>query len=485
MIGTMSHALLSFVSEAMILTSSELILFAIAVVGYFVMSSFSSMRATDTKNAKVCNENMVVTESECTSKEIQRRFERGDYRGVLALWPAVMCSDCVPTGAAFAQIIESMQQLGIHMQTIAGDVHRALKHNSGLCGDAEGLCHLVEDLRHRGCACLLDALLSVFEELESDLGRQVLEVTARATVGSYLSHGNTEAAASIIDRYNSLRSLMPVSAGCVPQELPSLTGQRGQGLQCQESIAEQAIVLQKAAQNSNCVAAQLLGGLTTDLAASVFAFTELSDVLNCAGLVCRGLHSAIWRQPDFWVALGGTVFADSLRGTERPTTIVPMLGSFRRWVFGLDGDWSLQVEQLGSFGHPADALRSVLGYVQVLQKGDAELSDIWRLVRAAESAMQRADVQDDVLLGVASELVSIADKRSDIFGAVDNKDLSAALMAMEQRAEQGKNADERNRWFFSDEADSNEQGAWAASDADHSLLSLSFLAVMDDHENLH
>jgi hypothetical protein len=274
-----------------------------------------------------------------------------------------------------------------------------------------------------------------------------------------------------------------VSTGCVPQELLSFTGQRGQHPQFQDSTAEQAIVLQKAAQDLNCGALQLLGGLTTDLAANVFAFTELGDVLNCAGLVCRGLHTAIWRQPDFWLALGGPVFADSLRGAERPTTIVRMRDSFRRWVFGLDDDWSLQVEQIGSFGHPSDALRSVLGYVQVLQKGDAELLDIWRLVRAAESAMQRADVQDDVLLGVALELVSICQKRSDVFGAVDIKDLNAALTAMEKRAEQEKNADEGNRWFFSDEVDSDEQEAWAASYADHSLLSLSFLAVIDDHEN--
>merc|ERR1719155_304437 len=104
-----------------------------------------------------------------------------------------------------------------------------------------------------------------------------------------------------------------------------------------------------------------------------------------------------------------------------------MIQSFRRWVFGIDGDWSLQVEQLGSFGHPGDAMRSVLGYVQVLQVGDAELSDIWRLVRSAESAMQRADVQDDVLLQVASEVVATCDKRRDIFGSVDIKDLRVAF----------------------------------------------------------
>jgi len=301
-----------------------------------------------------------------------------------------------------------------------------------------------------------------------------------------VAKGKTEAAEAVMKRYSSLRSLMtPAPTGCVPQELSSFTGQRGHGLQAQEdpeSGSEQALVLQAAKPDPNHVTAQFLTGLTTDLAAHVFAFTELSDVLHCAGVACRSLHNTIWRQPDFWVALGGPVFVDSLCVAERPTSIVPMIGSFRRWVFGLDGDWSSQVEQLGSLGHPSDALRSVLDYVQVLQEGDAQLTDIWRLVRAAESAMQRADVQDNVLLRVASELVATCQKRKDIFGAVDNKDLSAALVAMEKRAEQVKNADERNQWFFRDEAQSNEQETWHSADA-NDLLSLEFLAVMEAHEN--
>merc|ERR1719171_3074859 len=110
------------------------------------MNSFSSLRTIVTKTDKVCDENAVFSESECTSKKILRRFARGDYQGVLALWPAVMCSDCVPGGAAFAQIIESMQHFGMDVQVIAGDVRRALKQNTGLCRDTEGLCHLVEEL---------------------------------------------------------------------------------------------------------------------------------------------------------------------------------------------------------------------------------------------------------------------------------------------------------------------------------------------------
>lgn len=246
-----------------------------------------------------------------------------------------------------------------------------------------------------------------------------------------------------------------------------------------ESVAEHAILPLTAPQDPNLNAVRILGGLTTELAANVFAFTELSDVLNCAGLACRGLQKSIWCQPDFWVGLGGPLFVDSLCATGRPSTIAPMIGSFRRWVFGLDGDWSLQVEQLGSIGHAADALRSVLGYVQVLQAGDAALCDVRRLVRAAEGAMQRADGRDDKLLRVASELVDTCQKRQDIFGSIDTKDLNAALVAMEKRAEQERSTDERNHWFFSDEVEPSDPRAWHASDADNCLLSLSFLAVMD------
>merc|ERR1719265_1973667 len=367
---------------------------------------------------KVC-ESVVVP---CTSTQIEHRFKKGDHEGVVALWPAVMCSDCVPGGAALSQVIESMQQLGVQVQIIAGDIRRALKQNTGFAEDIEGLCQMVDDLRRRSCVDLLEAFLAVFEELEPDLA--LSEVLT-----------NTESA---------LRSLRPTLEGQHDEEHISF-------------VTEQAIVVQK--QDPNVLATQLLGGLMPELVADVFAFTELSDVLNCAGLACRGLHNSVWRQPDFWVALGGPAFVDSLQVADRPTSIVPMIGSFRRWVFGLDGDWSLQVEQTGSYGHPADALRSVLGYVQALQKGDASLSDIWRLVRAAESAMQRADVQDGVLMKAASELVGICAKRGDIFGSIDIKDLHTAFAAMEKRAEQRKDADERNHWFFSDEADGNGQEA--------------------------
>jgi hypothetical protein len=447
MMGSMVNALLSFITEAVILSSSEFILFGLAILGYMMVHSFSSLRSAEDKRTQA--KESVVTELEFSSQEVLRRFERGDYQGVVALWPAVMCSGCVPSGAALSQIIESMQRLGMQVQVIAGDIRRALKQNTGLCEDAEGLCHLLEDLRRRGCACLLQALLSVFEEVELDIGQQMAACAA--------------------------------SPGCVPQELPSSTGQHGHvEEEDEDASAEQAIVLSwTSPQDPNLASAKLLGGLTPDLAAHVFSFTELSDVLNCGGVACRGLHNAIWCQPDFWVAVGGPAFVNSFRCTERPTSIVPMIGCFRRWVFGLDGDWSLQVEQLGSCGHPTDALRSVLGYIQVLQVGDAALSDIWRLVRAAENAMQRAEVQDKVVLSVASELVATCQKRQDILGSVDNKDLTTALEAMEKRAEKEKLVDERNHWFFSDETDSSEQSPWHTTNEDHNLLSLSFLAVMD------
>merc|ERR1719420_1295380 len=95
----------------MILSSSELTLFFVAVLGYLMMNSSSSARTTEIKTDKVCHESEMSSESECTAKEILRRFARGDYQSVLAFWPAVMCSDCVPGGAALAQIIESMQQV--------------------------------------------------------------------------------------------------------------------------------------------------------------------------------------------------------------------------------------------------------------------------------------------------------------------------------------------------------------------------------------
>jgi hypothetical protein len=340
MIECTSSALLSFIWEAMIVSSSELILFSVAFISYLMMNSFRSLHITGTKSDKVSEENVLFTECQSPSK-----------------------------------------------------LSVTLKDDLECCSSPQTL------------------------------------------------------------------------TGCVLQEESEIS-------------SEQALVLQT---ESNQVAL-LLGGLNPDLAADVFSFIELSDVLHCAGLTCRSLNIGIWCQPDFWVGLGGPVFAESFRVAERPKSALPMIRSFRRWVFGLNGDWSLNVEQLGSFNHPGDALHSVLSYVQVLQVGDAELSDIQRLVKAAESSMQRADAKDNALLQVATEVVVTCNTRQDIFSSVDIKDLSAALATMEKRAEQEKNADERHRWFFSDEAASDELGETCAADA-NDLLSLSFLAVMEGFEN--
>merc|ERR1719235_581102 len=145
------------------------------------------------------------------------------------------------------------------------------------------------------------------------------------------------------------------------------------------------------------------------------------------------------------MALGGPVFTESLHGIgQMPNSFRPVLVSFRRWVFGIDGDWSLALEQRASGMHPFNVLEEVIGVVKILHQGDTQSEDVSRLVRVSESAMQRADLRDKRTRSVASDLVAVCIEASiaqEIFTSVDLEILTTALASMEERAKQQKDAD--------------------------------------------
>lgn len=494
MLGTMwgfsalCDALPFLLQEALTATSLELLLLFFSALGYILFSGFSSLTPR-IANDKSVKEMTLEVDSKCEhiQKKIHCLFERSDFHGVVTLWPMLPHLDSVAT---LTSLVLSMAQLGKDVQAIASEIKQALERNFRICEDAEGLCQLIEDLErhlhkkdHGDCyAALLDAVLSVLDgQFEVDV--QVLNVAAQATITAYLTEGNIIKAKSLADQHGlQVFFRMSASVSRTPQELPDMHGFQSSTGQC-----DHALQVHKT-QNENAPSAAFascLSKLPVDIVSDIFLFGELSDVRNCAGVSCRALHEAIWRQPDFWVSLGGTAFTGSLRiAGPAPASADLMIAAFRRWVFGIEGDWSLCLEQTASCGPPAKALREAQGLVQGLRPGDASLSEIWRLIRAVESAMQCADASDNEALSAASDLVTCCRNRLDIFGSVDVTELNDALTTMEERAQQQKLDNENRSWFFS-MADLDAENNQDLEQDEHrdDLLSLEFLAVMEEHGN--
>lgn len=224
-----------------------------------------------------------------------------------------------------------------------------------------------------------------------------------------------------------------------------------------------------------------LENLPVNLTADIFAYCELREVHACAGVTCSALHASVWQHPDFWRTLGGQLFVDSLGKEESKTSNCTLVRTFfRQWVFGIDGDWSLALEERASCEHPSDAVKEVLEFVKVLLPGDASLMDVSRLVGVAECAIQRMDVRDDSSYVVASDLVSCCRTRQEIFSNIELERLNTALASLEERVKRYLDAegDVSNRWFFSEELQSCSMPL-TQHGIDPSLLSQSFIALME------
>merc|ERR1719335_547661 len=233
--------------------------------------------------------------------------------------------------------------------------------------------------------------------------------------------------------------MTPALLSCAPRELLSpqtstwsSTGPHGQSKttesrqQCKDAKwLDQHNFRGPVAQSSMAVAAQqgssvglvaLLYGLPSDIAAHIFLFNHLADVLHCAGLTCRTLHFNIWQQSDFWVSLGGPAFLEIFTpAVPLPKDPSSVLGAFRRWVFRIEGDWSQGLQQLAACEPPLTALHEAFDRIQGLRHGDVPPADISRLVDAVIQAMERMAVSDVEASDVAAALVARCQTRQDLF----------------------------------------------------------------------
>lgn len=301
---------------------------------------------------------------------------------------------------------------------------------------------------------------------------------------------------------------------CAPRELESTqvstwssTGRHGHTTrtvprqQCKDvKRSKQKNLLAATLQASRAVAAQqgsslvtLAHALPSDIVAHIFLFSHLADVLNCAGLTCRTLHAGVWQQADFWVSLGGPAFMEVLTPARPlPMDASSVLAAFRRWVFGIQGGWSQDLQRLAGCESPLTALHDAHDRMQGLRQGEVPPADICRLVDAVVHAMNRLTVSDADAIDVAAALVARCRTRQDLFGQDQLSELGTTLGVIQERALQHKldtllplddDDDEiLDPWEWESSANLEVHKQACAPIGGHTgrCLSLAFLAVMDD-----
>jgi hypothetical protein len=182
----------------------------------------------------------------------------------------------------------------------------------------------------------------------------------------------------------------------------------------------------------------LMSNLPLDILAHMLLFGELQDVFHSVGVSCPQLYAAIWRQPDFWLALGGPVFVKVLQenGNAAPSlqpAIGTVFGTFRRWIFGIEGSWSQNLMELANQGDPSEAIREVLSLSQGLCAGDATDHDVWCLTKAAVDAMRRLKSFDKESCMLAGRFVQCCQKRQSVFNNAQLAELTSAVGSLQER----------------------------------------------------
>lgn len=244
-----------------------------------------------------------------------------------------------------------------------------------------------------------------------------------------------------------------------------------------------------------------VGSLPLDVVAHMLLFVEPRDVFHSVGVSCLQLHADIWQQTDFWLALGGPLFVQILHEAGSSTlssslAVGPVIGAFRRWVFGIEGSWSQGLLELADHGTPFEALSEVLSLTQGLCEGDAPDHDIWGLTKAAVIAMRRSTSCDKDSCRVATLLVRCCQKRPGVFDSAQLAELTSSLGSLQERVlqqdlnftatldtEQGLTFDHWDVPGSDTMLISKEMSATSlqVGGQQGKCLALSFLAVLEEH----
>lgn len=289
------------------------------------------------------------------------------------------------------------------------------------------------------------------------------------------------------DGVSSCLALVPSSTGQHGRDMWAHAHSRNKGeasrFQETHSIMTIDVVKMSIAQQGSIVA--LLCSLPLDIVAHLFLFGDLGDYF-CMGIACHALHSGIWQQPQFWVALGGPSFVDHLGSIKLwPRGPEQMAMSFRRWMFDLEGPWIQNLELLAQSENPIEMFHEALSRIQGLRQEDIASIDIWRLVHAASSAMRRISRSADC--DVATSFAKRCRGRPDIFNGSQLEVITAELDTVQERVLEQQlwsfqeDDEKRNPWGSSIADLFDSKQTWSSIGGHESLcLSLGFQSITDD-----
>lgn len=129
-------------------------------------------------------------------------------------------------------------------------------------------------------------------------------------------------------------------------------------------------------------------------------FGDVAAAGACA-VVCRDLHRTIWENDGFWHALRGSCTGTFARE------------AYRRWTFGLDGDWAQRFLSRASTEDPVLVLQTAARLAGGLTPCERQESDLF--VEAVCIATRRAEETDQVVELVDQLGLKVAQREGPVF----------------------------------------------------------------------
>jgi len=151
--------------------------------------------------------------------------------------------------------------------------------------------------------------------------------------------------------------------------------------------------------------------------ARVFEYVDLAAV-GAAAATGRAMRAAVWDSAAFWTHLASDSSISSADG-------------FRKWLFGLQGDWAAAFQAYCTTADPAAALGEAAYLAGGLMRSDGQ--EVGAFVTAVVCAAQRVEGDWDAATGALGSIAAKATLRVRVFGA-RGRTLTEAADALRERA---------------------------------------------------
>lgn len=151
--------------------------------------------------------------------------------------------------------------------------------------------------------------------------------------------------------------------------------------------------------------------------ARVFEYVDLAAV-GAAAATGRAMRAAVWDSAAFWTHLASDGSISSADG-------------FRKWLFGLQGDWAAAFHAYCTTADPATALGEAAYLAGGLMRSDGQ--EMGAFVAAVVCAAQRVESDWDAATGALGSIAAKATLRVRVFGT-SARGLGEAADGLRERA---------------------------------------------------